>query len=524
MLNRSLICGALISTLTLAGCSKETPETPYAVEEVSLAQISADLSAKKTTSAAVTQAYIDRINMYDGPLNAVIVVAPDALEQAAASDRRRADGKSLGPLDGIPVLLKDNIDAVGMPNTAGSFALAENMPAQDAEATKRLKAAGAVILGKTNLSQWAGYRTTDSFSGSSVGGTAHNPYDLTKSAAGSSSGSGIAMATSFAAGALGSDTAGSITGPSNVNGIVGLRPTRGLVSRRGVVPITELQDTLGPMARSVTDTAMLLTVLAGSDPADPRTQDADTRKTDYAKTLDAAALRGARIGVLRGLSGYSDKTQPVFDAALEVLKAQGAELVELPAGSIENLNAPGLEAEAWNFNHDIAGYLATAPAAVKVRTVEDLIAFHKTDPRESNISVLYFEEAAAATGGLQNPRYLELMELIQRRAGPEGYDALLSQNNLTAIVALAGGPADTIPADGTPRTGARDAGPGSFTRNAAIAGYPILTVPMGAVEGMPLGLSFVGPAWSDQTLLSYGYAYEQAGPKRVPPQAYKTAK
>lgn len=513
-----------MSTLALAGCSQDAPAQPYAVEEVSLARISADLAANTTTSAAVTQAYLDRINLYDGPLNAVITVAPDALAQAAASDQRRAQGKTLGPLDGIPVLLKDNIDVVGMPNTAGSFALADNFPVQDAEAARRLRAGGAVILGKTNLSQWAGYRTTDSFSGSSVGGTAHNPYDLTKSAAGSSSGSGIAVATSFAAGALGSDTAGSITGPSSVNGIVGLRPTRGLVSRRGVVPITELQDTLGPMARSVTDTAMLLTVLAGSDPADSRTRDADTRKTDYAKALDAAALKGARLGVLRDSGGNADKALPVFDAALAVLKAQGAELVELPAGSIENLNAVGLEAEAWNFNHDIAAYLATTPPAVKVRTVDDLIAFHKTDPRESKISVLYFEEAAAATGGLTHPRYLELMELIRRRAGPDGYDALLSQHGLTAIVAIAGGPAETIPADGTPRTGARDAGPGSFTRNAAIAGYPILTVPMGAVDGMPVGLSLVGPAWSDQTLLSYGYAYEQAGYKRVPPQAYKAAK
>jgi amidase len=520
---RSMACAALIASLALAACSETAPQKPYAVEEVPLAQIAADLAAKTTTSVAVTQAYIDRINLYDGPLNAVISVAPDALDQAAASDKRRADGKALGPLDGVPILLKDNIDSVGVPNTAGSYALAENLPAQDAEVTKRLRAAGAVILGKTNLSQWAGYRTTDSFSGSSVGGTAHNPYDLTKSAAGSSSGSGIAMAVSFAAGSLGTDTSGSITGPSNANGIVGLRPTRGLVSRRGIVPITELQDTAGPMARSVTDTAMMLNVLAGSDPADARTQEADARKTDYVKALDAASLKGARIGVLRGSGRGAESAQGAFDAALEVLKAQGAELVDLP-DPLENLNEPGLEAEAYIFNHDIAAYLASAPPAVKVRTVEDLIAFHTTDPRESMISVKYFEEAAAATGDLKNPRYLELMELIQRRAGPEGYAALLAQHNLTALVAPSGGPAGTITPDGTSRPRSeRGAGPGSFTRNAAIAGYPILTVPMGAVEGMPVGLSFVGAPWSDQTLLSYGYAYEQAGYKRVPPEAYKKA-
>ncbi|MHB1207491.1 MAG: amidase family protein, partial [Rhodospirillaceae bacterium] len=308
----------------------------------------------------------------------------------------------------------------------------------------------------------------------------------------------------------------SITGPTNVNGIAGLRPTRGLLSRRGIVPITELQDTAGPMARSVTDVAMLLNVLAGSDPADPRTQGADAHKTDYTKALNAGGLKGARIGVLRPQAG------PVFDAALEVLKAQGAELVEVP-GPLENLNDVGLAAEAFNFNHDIAAYLKDSPPAVKVRTVDDLLAFNKADPRESKMSNIYWEEAVASKGDLTDPKYLERMEYIQRRAGPEGYDAIFSQNNLNAFVTVAGAPAGVIPADGTPRSGGRGDGPGSFTRNAAIGGYPILTVPMGAVEGMPVGLSFVGPQWSEPALLSFGYGYEQAGYKRVPPEAYKKA-
>ena len=520
MVYRSILRATLISSLALTACSKG--DKPYAVEEVSLAKLSADLAAKQTTSVAVTSAYIGRIKMYNAPLNAIITVAPDALDQAKASDKRRAEGKALGPLDGIPVILKDNIDATGMPTTAGSFALAENVRAQDAEVTKRLKDAGAIILAKANLSQWAGYRTTDSFAGSTVGGTPHNPYDLTKSAAGSSSGSGIAMATSFAAGALGTDTSGSITGPTNVNGIVGLRPTRGLLSRRGVVPITDLQDTTGPMARSVTDVAMLLTVLAGSDPADARTQDADAHKVDYAKVLNAQALKGARIGVLRPQGNADAKAGPAFDAALDVLKAQGAELVELP-GSLENLNDVGLAAEAFNFNHDIAAYLKDSPPAVKVRTVDDLLAFNKSDPREAKMSNLYWEEAVASKGDLTDPKYLERMEYIQRKAGPEGYDALFTQNNLNAFVTPAGGPGGVIPEDGKPRSGGRGDGPGSFTRNAAIGGYPILTVPMGAVEGMPVGLSFVGPQWSEQALLSFGYGYEQAGYKRVPPEAYKKA-
>jgi amidase len=330
------------------------------------------------------------------------------------------------------------------------------------------------------------------------------------------------MATSFAAGALGTDTSGSITGPSNANGIVGLRPTRGLLSRHGIVPITELQDTAGPMARSVTDVAMMLTVLAGSDAADPRTEGADTHKVDYAKTIDPTRLKGARIGVLRAGGREAEKVGPLFDQALEVLKAQGAELVEVQ-GPLENLNDIGLQAEAYNFKHDIAAYLASAPPAVKARTVDDLLAFNKTDPRETKISNLYWEEAAATSGDLQDPKYLELLATIQRKAGPEGYDAIFSQNNLTAFVTPSGGPAGVPPADGTPRQGGRGDGPGSFTRNAAIGGYPILSVPMGNVEGMPVDISFVGPQWSEQTLLSYGKAYEQAGYKRVPPEAYKKA-
>jgi amidase len=523
MIHRFMIRAALMSIPVLAACSQqEAPQKTYAVEEVSLAKLSADLAAKATTSVAVTQAYIDRIKMYNSSLNAIIVVAPDALEQASASDQRRAQGKPLGPLDGVPILLKDNIDAIGMPTTTGSFALTGNLPAKDSEATRRLREAGAVILGKTNLSQFAGYRTTDSFSGSSVGGTPHNPYDLTKSASGSSSGSGIAMAVSFAAGSLGSDTGGSITGPSNANGVVGLRPTTGLISRRGVIPNTSYQDTAGPITRTVTDIAMLLNVLAGSDPMDARSSEADARKTDYLRALRPDALKGARIGVLRAMRGSSEPVQPIFDAALEVLKAQGAELVELPpGGGLEDINPEALTAEAWNFKHDMAAYLATAPPTVKVRTVEDLLAFHKTDPRESKIGVQYWEESAAATGGFENPKYIELIDYMKRKSGPEGYAGLFAKHHLNALVSAAGAPADVIPADGTSRPGQRKKGAPSLTWHAAVGGYPLLTVPMGAVGGMPVGLSFVGPQWSEADLLSYGYSYEQAGYKRVPPDAYK---
>ena len=273
----------------------------YVVEEAPLAQVSQDLSTGKVSAVALTRAYIDRIKTYDGPLHSVIRIAPDALEQAAASDKRRKAGHALGPLDGVPIMLKDNIDATGMPTTAGSYALIDNIPVKDAELVRRLRAAGAVILGKANMSQWAGLRTTKGFGGSTVGGTAHNPYNLTRTPAGSSSGPGIIAAASFAAGAVGSDTTGSIWGPANVNGVVGLRPTTGLISRRGIVPISSTLDTAGPMTRTVKDAAMMLTVMAGTDPADPATKDADIHKTNYAASLGTGALKGKRIGVHPGI-------------------------------------------------------------------------------------------------------------------------------------------------------------------------------------------------------------------------------
>ena len=531
MLYRPLACLVMTSALALAACSKQEPAKPYAVEEVPLAKISADLAAKQTTSVAVTQAYIDRIKMYDGNLHAIIAITPDALQQAAASDKRRAEGKTLGPMDGVPVILKDNIDAVGVPTTAGSYALAENLPVRDSGVVRRLRAAGVIILAKANLSHWAGRRTRGgaSFSGSTVGGDPHNPYDLARSPAGSSSGPGIATAVSFAAATIGSDTTGSILGPSSMNGVVGLRPTYALVSRHGVVPITETQDSIGPLARTVEDEAMMLTVMAGSDPADPATKDADTHKTDYTKGLKTDALKGVKLGVLRGYSGNNEKTQPVFDAALEVLKAQGAELVEVPSDFMENVSEQASRTEDFNFKHDLEAYLADTPATVKIRNMADLIAFSKTEEHEKLHGIELFESAEATTDGLQNPEYIEKREYVKRKTGPEGLGKALSDYGVSALVLLTRGPAPLLVPDGTrsaPGEGARDGrgkGPPSMSQMAAVAGYPDLSVPMAMVDGLPVGLSFVGAPWSEQNLLAYAYAYEQAAHPRVPPEAYKKA-
>ncbi|MGB1780203.1 MAG: amidase family protein, partial [Longimicrobiales bacterium] len=363
----------LLTVALLTACSPEdlppASTAGYSVAEVPLHQISDDLAAGRTTSAIVTGGYIARITAMDGELNSVIAIAPDALQQAAASDARRAAGEERGPLDGVPILLKDNLDAIGMPTTAGSYALAENMPERDSEVTLRLRAAGMVILGKVNLSQFAGFRNTASFNGSTVGGSPKNPYDIRRSPAGSSSGSGVATAMSFAAATIGTETAGSIVGPSSVNGIVGMKPTIALVSRRGIVPISLNQDSSGPMTRSVRDAAMILDVIAGTDPEDPWSANADEHLSAYTDALDTEALQGARVGVIRPTGQSTAQVSPLFDAALEVLEAEGAELVELPANALLD---PGPEMRVillHDFKVDLNAYLATTPDQVPVRTL-----------------------------------------------------------------------------------------------------------------------------------------------------------
>ncbi len=515
----------VLASLAMAACSKEEPPKPYEVEEISLAQISSDLASGKTTSAAVTEAYIARMKAYDAPLKSVILIAPDAAAQAAASDARRKDGKALGPMDGIPILLKDNIDALGMPTTAGSYALEHNVPVEDAELTRRLRQAGAVILGKVNTNQFAGLRTTQGLLGSTVGGMPRNPYDLARTPAGSSNGSGIAAAVSFAAATVGTCTTGSVIGPASLMGLVSVRPTIALISRRGVVPISLGQDTAGPMARSVTDAAMMMNIMAGSDTGDPASAEADAHKTDYVAALSRDALKGKKIGVIRGMSGYSEATKPLFDEALGVLTAQGAELVDIPADIFEDLSQEQRIILVYDFKQDLNAYLAASAPAQKVRTMTDLVAFNKADPRE-NIWNQDLVEAAEATSGRDNPEYVNALTYAKQKAGPEGYDKAFAYG-VVAVVTPTGQPAGLIPPPGTAghtiSARPKGASPPSPSMYAALAGYPNLTVPMGQVEGLPVGLSFIGPKWSEALLLSMAYSYEQASQKRVPPAAYKTA-
>lgn len=499
----------------------------YAVQEIPLTQIAADLASGKTTALAVTTAYIQRINAFDGALHSVILIAPDALEQARASDKRRRAGHARGRLDGIPILLKDNIDAIGMPTTAGSFALADNYPVRDSEVSRRLRAAGAVILGKTNLDQFAGFRTTRTFSGSTVGGTPHNPYGLDRSAAGSSNGSGIAAAVSFAAATVGTDTTGSIIAPSGYMGLAGMRPTRALVSRRGIVPISLSQDTAGPMARNVADLAAVLTAMSGTDPADPASADADAHKADYVKGLDRGVFEGVRIGVVRNVMGYDERTSPLFDAALATMAREGATLVDVPIGEFEDLFPEQIALMSYEFQEDLEAYLASTPPAVKTRTLVQLMDFSAKDPRENMHGEELFQKALAS-GGRKAPGYRETLEHAWRRSGPEGLGRAMNTHDVAALVLLAPGPAVKIVPDGAAdawfvKSARKGSTPIYGSGLSALSGYPDLTVPMGQIDGLPVGISFIGRPWSDQLLLSLGYAYEQAAHSRRPPPPLKPA-
>ena len=517
---------ALVGIVSMAACS-ESGAPPggsetYTVEEVPLHQISEDLASGRTTSGEITRAYMDRIEAMDGELNAVIVVASDALDQAAASDARRAAGQELGPLDGVPMLFKDNLDAVGVPTTAGSYALEENYPAVDSEVVRRLRAAGVVILGKANLSQFAGFRNSASLNGSTLGGGTHNPYDLTRTAAGSSNGSGISTAMSFASATIGTETAGSIIGPSSVNGVVGMKPTIALVSRRGIVPISLTQDSSGPMTRTVRDAAMILDIIAGSDSGDPWSADADANKADYVGALNTEALQGKRLGVLRPTGDNAESTGRLFEAALGALVAQGAELVDLPEDALVDPRPEMRVILLYDFKEDLNAYLGGTQGTVSVRTLADLIEFSRNDPRESMHTMDLWEDSEATQDGRQNPEYVAALEAGKRLTQQDGIDRLLSEYDVVALIAPSGGRAAELRPDGSPGRGPipegpRGTRPASLTSTAAVAGYPLISVPMGLAEGLPVGLSFVGTAWSESLLLSLAYDYEQGSLSRIPP-------
>lgn len=490
------------------------------VEEMSIDQLQAAMTSGKASSVSITQAYLNRIAAMDrkGPtLRAVIAVNPNALAEARASDARRKAGKLLGPLDGVPVLVKDNIETRDQSTTAGSIALMGNDTKRDAPVVARLRAAGAVILGKTNLSEWANIRSTHSMSGwSAMGGLVRNPYALDRSACGSSSGTGAGIAASFAAVGLGTETDGSVVCPSSMNGLVGLKPTVGAVSRTFVVPISHSQDTPGPMGRSVRDVAILFTAMVGSDPADKATAEADAHRADYTAGLSADGLKGVRVGYIR--PQMSEDLGKQFDTALRSMEAAGAVLVEVKMPKLDGLGDAEFTVLQVELKADLNAYLATTPIGVNTRTLAEVIQFNSDQP--SAEMPLFGQEIfvmAEATKGLSDPAYIEARAKSLRLAGEEGITAMLKSANVQILVTPSYGPAWLS----DPVHGDQFTGP-SASELPAVSGYPHLTVPMGLVRGLPVGLSFIGPRWSEALLLRSGYAYEQQSHARVAPKYLPT--
>lgn len=498
----------VLLVLAVCGPAMSAPRT--------IADLQADLAAGRTSSEKLVEFYLARIAAIDrsGPtLQAVLTINGQALDAARALDAERHANGPRGPLHGIPLLLKDNIETADpMPTTAGSLALRDNLSARDATLTARLRAAGAIILGKTNLSEWANMRGSRSVSGwSGMGGLTRNPWSPDRSACGSSSGSGAAVAAGLAAGAVGTETDGSITCPASVNGVVGFKPTLGLVSRHNVVPLAHSQDTAGPMGHSVRDVALMLAAMAGSDPADPATRDADAHRQDYLAGLDPAALQGKRIGVMRFEAGFHPETDAVFAHALDVLRQAGATLVEIdkmpsaPDGSADTIGDAEQLVLLTELKADLNTYLATTPPAVQTRTLAALIAFNRAHAdRELGLFGQELFEKAEATKGLSDPAYLAARATSLRLAGADGIDRMLADGHLDALVGPTAGPAWTVD------TINGDHSSGQISTLPAVAGTPHLSLPMGLVDGLPVGLSIVGPAWSDASVLAFGYAFEQA--------------
>jgi amidase len=521
-------CGTLAGAGAVVGL-RSTPaaafEAPaFELDEATVAGLQEQMAGGERSAEEVTAAYLGRIEALDrrGPeLRSVIETNPEALAIARALDAEREAKGARGPLHGIPVLLKDNVDTKDRTTTtAGSLALEGSVPPRDAHVAKRLREAGAVILGKANLSEWANFRSTRSVSGwSARGGQCRNPYALDRNPCGSSSGSAVAVSANLAPLAVGTETDGSIVCPATSCGIVGLKPTVGLVSRAGIIPISHTQDTAGPMARTVADAAALLTGLAGADPRDPATASAATHATDYTRFLQASGLRGARIGVARNMAGFHPDTDRLFDAAIAEMKRLGAELVdpaEVPG--IKELGDPEFEVLLFEFKAGLEAYFASLGPAARVKTLAELIAFNDAN-REREMPFFGQEILlkAQAKGPLTTPAYREALSTCGRLARREGLDAVLDAHRLDALVAPTGAPAWVI----DPVSGDHFVG-GSSTP-AAVAGYPSVSVPMGFVFGLPVGISFIGRAWGEPLLVRLAYAFEQATRHRRPPRFRATA-
>lgn len=468
------------------------------------------------TSLDLVEAYRKLIDAEDGAFNAVAFLNPEASEIAEALDRERAEERVRGRLHGIPILVKDNLNSGdAMMTSAGSLALDGSIAPADSHVVARLREAGAVLLGKSNLSEWANFRSTRPVSGwSSRGGQVRNAHAVDRSPGGSSSGSGVAAARGFCAGAIGTETDGSIVGPSAMNGIVGIKPTVGLVGRSGIIPISSSQDTAGPMARTLADAAAILSAIAGHDPADQATGDAYRfAAKDYTQYLNPDALQGARIGVVRNYAGFHERVDAVFEEALRALADAGAELTEdLHLPTRDEIRTHELTVMVCEYKAGLNAYFESLGPDAPIRSLADLIAFNeshaeRTMPHFGQERLLQ----AQAAGGLDEQTYLDALAACRRLTRTEGIDAALSQHGLQALVAPTAGPPWAIDwVNG-------DHGLGGSSTPAAVSGYPSITVPMGSISGLPLGLSFIAGAWAEKTLVGFAHAFEQVTQARVVP-------
>lgn len=496
----------------------------FDLDEATIASLQEGMTSGRLTARGITEKYLARITAVDqaGPtINAVIEVNPDALAIAERLDEERRTRGPRGPLHGIPVLVKDNLDSGDrMATTAGSLALAGNPAPRDSTVVARLRAAGAVLLGKTNLSEWANYRSTSSTSGwSGRGGLTRNPYILDRNACGSSSGSGAAGAANLSAVTIGTETDGSVVCPASICGLVGIKPTVGLVSRAGIIPISATQDTAGPMCRSVTDAAHVLAAIQGADPRDPATKAIGARAgADYASALQRDGLRGARLGIARQGFGLPSSVEPMLAEAIAVLKQEGAVVIdpaEIP--NVDKLGEPELTVLDFEFKAGVADYLASRGQSVSVKTLDDVIAFNSANrDREMPWFAQEILVRSAKCGPLTTPRYLAARAACRRLSRTQGIDLIMTRHRLDAIVAVTTGPSwPTDLVNGDRYTG-------GCSSPAAVAGYPHVTVPGGWLRGLPIGISFFGRAWSEARLIRFSFAFEQATRHRKAPQFLPT--
>lgn len=505
-------CKSPVNNLT-----QEETSTDW-IEELTISQLESGYKMGKFTVTDIVNIYLDRILKIDknGPgLNSIIIVNPDALKIAEELDRELAEGKKRGPLHGVPVILKDNIDTHdSMPTTAGSIALRNSYPLVDSYVAKKLREAGAVIIAKSNLSEWANFRAETSSSGwSGIGGQTKNPYVLDRNPCGSSSGSGVSVSANLCMIAIGTETNGSIVCPSNNNGIVGIKPTVGLISRSGIIPISFTQDTPGPMGRTVEDVAITLGAMTGIDSSDSKTIASENKyHSDYTKFLKIDGLKGKRIGLLKESMGFSDKVDSLMKKAIDYLKTNGAEVVEIKFPKGLNYGNASFEVMLYEFKDGLNKYLATSGGNSAVKSLKELIEFNKRD----SVELKYFDqkllEMAEKKNSLETPEYKNALALMLKATREDGIDKVMKESNLDAIMAPTGSPAwktDLILGDHFV---------GGSSSLAAISGYPAITVPMGFVDDLPVGVTFFGKAWDEPLLIEIAYSYEQGTKHRKAPE------